>query len=420
MRSCIVRNVKIVPDSTVVPVEKTVRGEKRMKKVGIVSCYFHPNYGSMLQAYATQKILDDLGVENETICIDGIKGELNKAKTRHYLRQIGNPDILAGTILRIGKRKLYRMLKKDTFGKQVSVRNACFQQFSKEQFRVSEAYASREELTKACDGYSSVLVGSDQLWLASNIEADYYTLTWVPDEVNKIAYATSFGVSSLPEYLFEKTKTFLNRIEHIGVREEKGKELVKHYTGRDVPLVCDPTLLFDAEDWMCIQKQEPVVEGSYIFCYFLGNNTEDRAFAKRLREATGYKIVALLHLDEYISKDCDYADETPYEVGPGEFVNLIRNAAYICTDSFHGSVFSILHKKQFFTSMRIRKEGVLCTNNRIDSLFATLGVEGRKIDGSEDVKECMARTLDYDAIHQRIAEFRGASVEYLENALAIQ
>lgn len=391
-----------------------------MKKVGIVSCYFHPNYGSMLQAYATQKILDELGVENETICIDGIKGELNKTKTRHYLRQIGNPDILAGTILRIGKRKLYRMLKKDTFGKQVSVRNACFQQFSKEQFRVTEAYASREELTKACDGYSSVLVGSDQLWLASNIEADYYTLTWVPDEVNKIAYATSFGVSSLPEYLFEKTKTFLNRIEHIGVREEKGKELVKHYTGRDVPLVCDPTLLFGAEDWMCIQKQEPVVDGPYIFCYFLGNNTEDRAFAKRLREATGYKIVALLHLDEYISKDCDYADEAPYEVGPGEFVNLIRNAAYICTDSFHGSVFSILHKKQFFTSMRIRKEGVLCTNNRIDSLFATLGVEGRKIDGSEDVKECMARTLDYDAIHQRIAEFRGASVEYLKNALGIQ
>ncbi len=391
-----------------------------MKKVGIVSCYFHPNYGSMLQAYATQKILDELGVENETICIDGIKGELNKTKTRHYLRQIGNQDILAGTILRIGKRKLYRMLKKDTFGKQVSVRNACFQQFSKEQFRVSEAYASREELTSACDGYSSVLVGSDQLWLASNIEADYYTLTWVPDEVNKIAYATSFGVSSLPGYLFDKTKTFLNRIEHIGVREEKGRELVKHYTGRDVPLVCDPTLLFGAEDWMCIQKQEPVVEGPYIFCYFLGNNTEDREFAKRLREATGYKIVALLHLDEYISKDCNYADETPYEVGPGEFVNLIRNAAYICTDSFHGSVFSILHRKQFFTSMRIRKEGVLCTNNRIDSLFATLGVEGRKIDGSEDVKECMARTLDYDAIHQRIEKFRGESVAYLKDALGIE
>lgn len=390
-----------------------------MKKVGIVSCYFHPNYGSMLQAYATQKILDELGVENETICIDGIKGELNKTKTRYYLRQIGNPDILAGTILRIGKRKLYRKLKKDTFGKQVDIRNACFQKFAKEQFRVSKEYASREELTRACTDYSSVLVGSDQLWLASNIEADYYTLTWVPDAVNKIAYATSFGVSSLPEYLFDQTKAFLSRIDHIAVREEKGRELVKYYTDREVPLVCDPTLLFGAEDWMCIQKQEPVVQGKYIFCYFLGNNTEDRAFAKRLRQATGYKIVALQHLDEYIKTDCGYADETPYEIGPGEFVNLIRNAEYICTDSFHGSVFSILHRKQFFTSMRVRKEGVLCTNNRIDSLFATLAVTGRKIDGSEDVRECMERALDYDAIHQRIAEFRADSVAYLKDALGI-
>lgn len=391
-----------------------------MKKVGIVSCYFHPNYGSMLQAYATQKILDELGVENETICIDGIKGMLNRTKTRYYLRQIGNPDILAGTILRIGKRKLYRKLKKDTFGRQVEVRNACFEQFSKNRFRVSRKYQSREELTAAAPDYSSILVGSDQLWLASNIEADYYTLTWVPDEVNKIAYATSFGVSSLPEYLFDRTRAFLSRIEHIAVREEKGQELVKLYTGREVPLVCDPTLLFGAEEWMDIQKEEAIIEGPYIFCYFLGNNTEDRAFARRLREATGYKIVALLHLDEYIKADCGYADETPYDIGPGEFINLIRHAAYICTDSFHGSVFSILNRKQFFTSMRVRKEGVLCTNNRIDSLFDTLGITGRKIDGSEDVEECMSRTLDYDKIHKRIDEFRASSLEYLKDALGLQ
>ena len=390
-----------------------------MEKVGIVSCYFHPNYGSMLQAYATQKILDDLGIENETICIDGIKPAMNKTKIRYYLRQFTNPDILAGTIWRIGKRTLYKKLKKDTFGRQVSIRNTCFEAFSKEKFRVSKPYASRAELTTAArKQYNAVLVGSDQLWLPSNIEADYYTLTWVPDEVNKIAYATSFGVSFLPAYLNEKTTAFLKRIDHIAVREEKGCELVQQYTGRQVPLVCDPTLLFTAEDWMCIQKEEPIVSGSYIFCYFLGNNTEDRAFAKRLRDKTGYKIVALLHLDEYIKGDCDYADETPYDVGPGEFVNLIRNAAYICTDSFHGSVFSILYQKQFFTSMRVRKEGVLCTNNRIDSLFDTLGITGRKIDGSEDVEECMTRTLDYPVIHEKIAAFREESMQYLKDALA--
>ena len=390
-----------------------------MEKVGIVSCYFHPNYGSMLQAYATQKILDDLGIENETICIDGIKPAMNKTKIRYYLRQFTNPDILAGTIWRVGKRVLYRKLKKDTFGRQVGIRNTCFETFYRENLRISRPYAFGAELASAAkEQYSAVLVGSDQLWLPSNIEADYYTLTWVPDEVNKIAYATSFGVSFLPAYLSEKTAAFLKRIEHIAVREERGRELVKQYAGRQVPLVCDPTLLFTAEDWMCIQKKEPIISGNYILCYFLGNNTEDRAFAKRLREKTGYKIVALLHLDEYIKTDCNYADETPYDVGPGELLNLIRNATYICTDSFHGSVFSILYQKQSFTSMRIRKEGVLCTNSRIDSLFNTLGVTGRKIDGSEDVEECMTRTLDYPVIHQKIAAFREESLQYLKNALA--
>lgn len=110
---------------------------------------------------------------------------------------------------------------------------------------------------------------------------------------------------------------------------------------------------------MCIQPARPVVQGDYILCYFLGNNTADRQFARRLREKTGCKTVALLHLDEYIRADESYADETPFDVGPGELLNLIRNARYIVTDSFHGSVFSILNRKTFFTSRRIKKEGLL-------------------------------------------------------------
>ena len=182
--------------------------------------------------------------------------------------------------------------------------------------------------------------------------------------------------------------------------------MVRSYAGLDARLVCDPTLLFTAEEWMCIQPPEPVVRGDYILCYFLGNNTADRRFACRLREKTGCKIVALLHLDEYIRADEGYADETPFDVGPGELLNLIRNARYIVTDSFHGSVFSILNRKTFFTSRRIRKEGLLCTNNRLDSLFETLGVTGRLITGEEDVEECLARPLDYEPIHRNLARLR--------------
>lgn len=79
----------------------------------------------------------------------------------------------------------------------------------------------------------------------------------------------------------------------------------------------------------------------------MGNNPNQRDIVKELKDMTGMKIVALQHLDEYIPSDEGFADEAPYDVGPAEFLNYIRNAEYICTDSFHCSVFSILYKKKF-------------------------------------------------------------------------
>lgn len=388
-----------------------------MGKIALVTCYFHPNYGSMLQAYATQKILDDWEIPCENICIDGIQKELDKAKTKFYLHEITDPQVLRGTVWRIGKKKLQRLLHKKTFGQQMAVRADKFKQFQQTHFRLSPPYPTRQALTEACTNYSTVLVGSDQLWLPSNIVADYYTLNWVPDQVNKISYATSFGTSFLPEQIQPLAKHFLRRFQALSVRETTGVKMIREYTGLEAQLVCDPTLLFTAEDWMCIQQKEQFIQGDYILCYFLGNNTADRQFAQRLREKTGYKIVALLHLDEHIATDIGYADETPFDVGPGELLNLIRYARYIVTDSFHGSVFSILNRKTFFTSRRIKKEGLLCTNNRLDSLFETLGVQGRLIRGNEDIEECLSRPLYYDVVHDNLAKLRERSKQFLRDNL---
>lgn len=391
-----------------------------MIMIALVTCYFHPNYGSMLQAYATQKIMEEWDIPCENICIDGLKKEIDGSKVKFYLKQINNPQVLSGTIVRIVKKKVYQKVLKNTVGKNLKIRNACFRNFVNQNFIISKRYDSKKQLTEECNKYSAVVVGSDQLWLPSNIEADYYTLTWVPDSVPKIAFSTSFGTSFLPKKHQHMANQFLHRFQAISVREETGQKMIKEYTGLDVPVVCDPTLLFSGEDWMCIQKKEPIIKDKYILCYFLGNNKEDRQFAKRLREHTGYKIVALLHLDEYIKGDTQYADETPYDIGPGELLNLIRNAEYIVTDSFHGSVFSIIYKKMFFTSRRVRKEGILCTNNRLDSLFHKLGIEGRLIQGNEDIEECLGRTIDYDKVHSNLDSLVKESKQYLRNALQLQ
>lgn len=388
-----------------------------MKKTAIVSCYFQHNYGSMLQAYATQMALDKLDYENETIDIAGFNHEIKKAKILYFAKASLTSDILISK-LGMAKNVLIKKFSKNDYARLSKVRSDRFDAFGKKYFRLSSRYSSKEEFGKKCDeNYSSVLVGSDQLWLPGNIAADYYTLNFVPTTVNSIAYATSFGQSSLPKDSAKKATIFLKKIKHIGVREESGQKLVKKLAGRNVPVVCDPTLLFTGDEWMKIQKKEPIIKGKYILCYFLGNNPPHREFAEKLKKETGCKIVALTHLDEFVKSDEGYADETPYNIDPADFLNLIRNAEYVCTDSFHCSVFSILYKKEFYTFRRYNRNTRQSTNSRLDTLFKITGIEGRLLAGDEKIVDCLNIKTDFDEAHKKLAGVRQQSYEYLKVAL---
>lgn len=389
-----------------------------MKKVAIVSCYFQRNYGSMLQAYATQMALDKMGIANETIDVSGFSGEIKKAKTKYFLKACLTSDIILSKF-GMAKNVLLKKLSQSDYVMKIQVRNQKFDVFCRSKFYLSEKYTSKVELSKKCkNNYSAILVGSDQLWLPGNIAADYYTLNFVPDDMNSIAYATSFGQSSLPKDTAKKASIFLKRIKHIGVREESGQVLVKQLAGRRVPVVCDPTLLFTGEEWMVIQKEAAIIKEPYILCYFLGNNSQHREFAKRLKKETGCKIIALTHIDEYVKCDDNYADITPYDIDPADFLNLIRNASYVCTDSFHCSLFSILYKKSFFAFHRYTKSTKHSTNSRLDTLFKLAGITGRLKNGDEDISDCLKQKIDFEKVHEKLASVRKASYDYLSKALA--
>lgn len=388
-----------------------------MKKTAIVSCYFQHNYGSMLQAYATQMALDKLGYENEIINISGFNSEIKKAKMLYFAKASLTSDILLSKI-GMAKNVLIKRLSKNEYAANAKIRSEKFDSFSKANFRLSTVYHSKKELGSICEKkYSAVVVGSDQLWLPGNIAADYYTLNFVPQTINTIAYATSFGQASLPKDPAIKASVFLKKIRHIGVREESGQKLVKQLTGRSVPVVCDPTLLFTGDEWMDIQVKEPIVKDKYILCYFLGNNPPHREFAKRLKAETGCKIIALTHLDEYVKSDEEYADSTPYDIDPADFLNLIRNAEYVCTDSFHCSVFSILYKRQFFTFRRYNRNTKQSTNSRLDTLFHLTGISGRLLDGNEKIQDCLKIDTNFESVHEKLELVREKSYDYLKKAL---
>ncbi len=386
-----------------------------IKKIGMAINYNYPDYGGMLQAYASFRKIKELGYEPEAINIEMLSGSIKKRKLKYFAKNIFDLSIVREKS-QIVKKKLKIKLDKN-FGMNMRIRNLAFESFCHKHFVVSKEYKSWSELSEACYFYDAIVVGSDQLWLPSNIEGDYYTLSFVPDNVKKIAYATSFGVERIPKQQYKKTKKFLNRFDYLSAREKSGVDIIKEFTGRNVQQVCDPALLLSANEWGIVSGDKKIIDGNYIFCYFMGDNPSHREFVKQLRKKTGYKVVSLLHLDQFIAGDENYADETPYDISPADFVNLIKNAEYVCTDSFHGTVFSMIFKREFFTFKRFTQNATLSTNNRIDSLLGYMGMENCIIEDGYIMDEMLERRTDFETVHKKLDTFRSNSIMYLVNAI---
>lgn len=381
-----------------------------MKKIGLISVH-NPNYGSMLQTYALHTYLKSIGYDNEIILYTKKNG------WKQFVR-LFNLSLLVMKG-RVVYRDLYcRIFQKEIYNGLLN-RIKKFDEFKYEYFSFSYNHIGWNTLLKCNDEYDIFILGSDQVWNPINIGTDFFNLLFVEDRKYKITYAPSFGVSSIP--LSQKTKTinYLNKIQVLSTREVAGQKIIKELTGRDVPVVCDPTLLIDRIYWDELKGTNRFIEEKYIFCYFLGNNISHRDFAKRLGMHTGYKLVALQHLDEFVKSDVAFGDMKPFNVGPAEFVNLISNAEYILTDSFHGTIFSMLYRKQFFIFSRYENKTNASTNSRIDSLLNLVGATERHIKSDINLEECLSLDMDYDVIHQKISEYQKLSRNYLCNALSI-
>lgn len=385
------------------------------KIVALVSCYFKDNYGSLLQTYALQKALQSRNIKCENIDITNLSKIISVRKRKYYFSQFYNFPFLkqkSGMLALLIRIRLNRKLKTNT-----AVRRQKHNQFRTEFFVMSRPYTDFAELTQNIGGYTDYIVGSDQLWLPVNVVGDYYTLSFVPDNINKVSYSTSFGVSVVQKRYKQQYIKFLNRINRLSVREKTGQKLVKELTGRDAELVCDPTLLLNKEEWLKLAVPPKTrIDGDYIFCYFLGTNIAHRKFAERLKAMTGYKIVSINHCDEYVKYSEKFADYAPYDVGPQEFLYLIRNAKYVLTDSFHGTVFSLVMNTPFFSFRRFKANKV-STNSRIDTLLEVVGLTERILRGDEDVREVTSLEIDFNNVNSALENYRQKSDAFLMSAL---
>lgn len=377
-------------------------------KIGLLSVY-NNNYGSILQAYALQSILRNHGDDTEIIFYK----KTNIVKQAKRLLYI---PLLKATFKMKWKAIYCKAFHKDTYNKVLLSREKAFSDFIHEHMYFSKVYVGRYALIMGADKYDCFVLGSDQVWNPMNLGGDFYTMTFIPDNKVKITYAPSFGVSQIPKSQMKKTKEYLQRIDYISVRENDGVRIVKELIGRDVQQVVDPTILIDRAIW---DKQigERLIKEEYIFSYFISANEKYREFVKSLAQKSKKRIVTIPHVDEFVKADEGFGDIVPTDVGPFQFVNLISNAAYVCTDSFHGSVFSTLYERPFFTFGRYSNDGADSTNSRLYSFLKLIGMENRMYKPDQVLEKKDLLVPDFTIAKENLERLRSESEEYLFRAL---
>lgn len=388
------------------------------KRIALICNTYIRNYGSVLQSLATFIALKKLGFDVDVVNYKDYPSAKEKIEIFIRLKLPMIKD--TSFILKKLRNKLSTLYDKD-YSQIVNKRNDIFDDYVKKHFSFTKKCTNKEEVQSLVASYDAVIIGSDQLWGPADIIRDYHTLNFVPHSISKISYATSFGVSKLPTFLNKRTSYFLKRMDDISVREDSGANIIKTLTNIDVPVVVDPTLLLANLDWdNIIEKSTPrKIKSDYIFCFFLGDNKEQRDLSKMISKQMGLPIVSIQHMDEYVKGVEDFADINYNDASPSEFIELIKNAKLVLCDSFHASVFSIQYKKLFYTFNRYNPNSSNARNSRIETLLTRLGISQRHITNVKeiDVERLISATIDYDHVCKYLGDWKKRSYEYLTNSL---
>jgi len=311
---------------------------EKNKKVEILTLPGYFNYGNRLQNYALQEVIKNFSEEVETLILPKVSvqssGIFNKIK-KVFSYPLSKTAKVAVSIINNKIRTIkYKYILEQRENK--------FKQFS--QKYINEKHVNNsDELKQIAKDADYFVVGSDQVWHPYNMD-QYYSLQFV-EEKKRIAYAPSFAISEIPEDVKPQYKEWLSSIPYISVREKEGAKIIKELTGRDVPVLVDPTLLLTKDEWLKISKVHAYKPSSkYLISYFWGKiPTERKTLIKQIAKKYNLEIVSI----------ADLKDKKTYIADPSEFIDYINSASLVLTDSYHGTIFSILMETPFFVYERI-------------------------------------------------------------------
>lgn len=390
-----------------------------MAKVGIITMHRVKNYGSALQAYATQYMVEKLGYECEII--DYQYPGLYQFERSPYRHPVIAAKLwwLRPTWLRV---KWWFMMKKERRMWRVRLKKGkldSFEQFYHDFLKLSSFFYAPSSLRSAPPAYDIYMTGSDQVWNPKYAKGDTIFLLDFVSSKKKIAYAASFASDKLEEQFASSFKPLLQQYEAISVREFGGKKIIKDLLGKEVPVVLDPTLLLDADEWSSLSglcSKHPYQGKKYILVYMLDYAFDPSSviydIIRRLQEQTSYEVVSIGNFDK-----CKFS---PYkavaEAGPLEFLQLFRYASYVVTSSFHGTAFAV----NFGIPLYPVVPPFYMSDDRQLSLLKSLGLEKCAIPADVDINTIDLREIEETSKqgYGRLQELRKKSIACLAQMLS--
>lgn len=311
----------------------------KKKKIAIVTLFGNFNFGNRLQNFAMQEFLIQQNYIVSSIYKTDIYNKTVKKTIKNFVRYV------YALISKKGKRSLK------------------FWKFTKRYIKMT-CVNSNKEFELLNKDFDYFIVGSDQVWNPEFFDIPYEQFLLFTQSEKKIAISASFGIEKIPENKIKVVRDSLNTFNHFSVREEKAALIIKDLINKDANVVIDPTMMLEKEKWdNYLTKVSP--KKKYILVYFLGDLTEEyKKFIENVSSINNLDVIDIL------DEKSGYYDSDPFD-----FITLISKSSLVVTDSFHGSVFSII----FHIPLVIcdRKDGYMSMNSRIETLVNKFNLENR-------------------------------------------
>lgn len=347
-----------------------------MNNVAILTINDLDNYGNRLQAYAANIVIKKLK-----------SNAVNLVELKNIYFKLFVKMLLIPILPEVKKNEAHRLIN--------------FYKFTKRYIKQKWLLLNNQA------HYDYYFCGSDQIWNPNMFKDAFYFAQFTSKD-KRISYAASFGVSNIPEEKKEFYKKNLKEMKTISVREEAGAKIVKELTGRTAEVHVDPTMLLDKSEWIKIsQCPKYNIKKKYILTYFLGKvSGNTREYIKNIAVENDLDIISL---------EGKSPNKYWYNTDPAEFLWLIEHCSLMCTDSFHGSVFSVLMEVPFIVFDRVDSIGNM--SSRLDTLLSMLKLEDRRFNNQQG---SMIFEKNYDHIPAILERERRRSIDYLKKAMELE